>query len=171
MGTHFAMNNRRLNHWFSSRHRLSRSHLRHVRSREIKGTNLTNSLNTWIYFGILRSEFAERVTRWHLNKPELFQRTSSGELNNMFLWAKACRSISKPLAMLRLELESAWSRRVVFFGEWAHVSVCLSVSVCVQAADEWRTCTRHVCVLLPSFWSSSGEFLNILQVWLWNMSR
>lgn len=52
-----------------------------------------------------------------LEKPKLFQRASSGSLNNMFLWAKVCRSISKPLAMLRLEFEHVRFHWVVFFGK------------------------------------------------------
>ena len=95
----------------------------------IKDTNHTNSINIWIYFGILRLGFTKSVIHWHLKKPKVFQRGSSGKLNNMFLWAKACRSISKPLAMLRLEFESARFHWVVFFGECIHV--CLTVCLCV----------------------------------------
>lgn len=105
----------------------------------IKGTKQTNSLSIWIYFGILRLGFTKSVIHWHLKKPKLFQRARSGKLNNMFLWTKACRSISKPLAMLRLEIESARFHWLVFFGEWVCVRVCLAgwMSLFVLMTIHW----------------------------------
>lgn len=72
----------------------------------------------------------DSVLRWHLKQPKLFQKASCGKLNDMFLWAKACRSISKPLAMLWQEFESATFHWAVFIMASVHVHVCLTVCLC-----------------------------------------
>lgn len=69
----------------------------------------------------------DSVLHWHLKQPKLFQKASCCELNDIFLWAKACRSISKPLAMLWQEFESATFHWVVFIMVSVHVHVCLTV--------------------------------------------
>lgn len=62
----------------------------------------------------LLSAVKHGVLHWHLRQPKLFEKASCGELNDMFLWAKACRSISEPPAMLWQDFESVTFRWVVF---------------------------------------------------------
>lgn len=66
------------------------------------------------------------VLHWHLRQPKLFEKASCGKLNDMFLWAKACRSISKPPAMLWQEFESVTFRWVVFIMVRVRARACLS---------------------------------------------
>lgn len=143
----------------------------------IKDTNHTDSLSVWIYFGILRLGFTKSIRPWHLKKPKLFKRASSGKLNNMFLWAKACRSISEPLAMLRLAFESARFHFSCCLW-WVRVCTCLSDCMSLFVNDRlvanwymYLWAHKYAYILLSLFVCFLYDFiylffLHIPQVWL-----
>lgn len=81
----------------------------------------------------LLSGIKHSVLHWHLRQPKLFEKASCGELNDMFLWAKACRSISKPPAMLWQKFESVAFHWVVFIMARVRTPRMLVWMCCVSA--------------------------------------